>query len=233
MRKNNWKLWNLQFVIAFNNLKDDLRSIPQRLKNDFDGSVTMLPIPDDAPKEIPRLIIPSKDNFRIEISKERISLSFENPKDSEKSIDDNKNDLKQKIKNILDTLKIDIAWTGLILRNLNENIEANNNMTKLVSELAKEIFKLTKKNNDLLLKYHKKIELILDTKKYLGDLNLELGSNIRDIATNNQIGNILILDINTRQSIIKKYNEKIINLFIDEVFSELDNTFSKLNPTDE
>ena len=123
MNRDNWKLWSLNFVIVFSEIKNDFKDIPSKLKKSFDGKETVLPIPDDAQKEIPRIIIPSSDGFRVEISKERINLIFESPKEPKEDLE-NREDLKEKVENILDSLDIDISWVGMILRHVNENDRA-------------------------------------------------------------------------------------------------------------
>jgi len=231
MKKTEWKLLNLQFVIAFKRLDENLKSIPQKLEKSFTGKVMMLPIPDDAPKEIPRLIINSDDNFKIEISNERISLFFENKKEDKKIRNTIKNNLKTKIKDILSELSIEIDWIGLILRNLNENNNANDNMKSLIN--SDSIFNLTSSDNDLLLKFHKKTKLTLKEKEYFGDINVEIGSNVRNISDDKQIGNFFMIDINTRKTTDGKYNINVLESFVDEVFSQEEKYFTNLDQSNE
>ena len=234
MKKDKWKLWNLQFVIVANNLNYTATDISQKLKELFDSNVMILPIPDDAPKEIPRFSASSNDNFRIEISKERINLFFENPKDSRKSIENSKEELKEKIEKILEQLKVDISWIGLILRSININEDANNNIKELIEGKAQNIFELNDEDSDLLFKYHKKIkDLEINNKNYNGDLNMDLGSNIRDDVSGKQVGNLLVLDMNTRYSAGQIHDDAIIKLFIDKVFSKQEGIFTQLEFRDE
>ncbi len=229
MNRDNWKLWSLNFVIVFSEIKNDFKDIPSKLKKSFDGKETVLPIPDDAQKEIPRIIIPSSDGFRVEISKERINLIFESPKEPKEDLE-NREDLKEKVENILDSLDIDISWVGMILRHVNENDRANENMKPFIND--KEIFLLGSNEDDLSIKFHERLngeKLVIEEKRFEGDLNMELGSNIRKINSGEQIGNLLVLDMNTSKTRnCENYDRDVLISFVDTVFEKQENNFTKL-----
>lgn len=52
-----------------------LRSLPEEWFELFDGEPTVLPIPNDAPREVPRLLLASADEaWRCEVSSERVNV---------------------------------------------------------------------------------------------------------------------------------------------------------------
>ncbi len=226
-----WKILDIQFVIAFGDLNEDIKNIPKKLSDSFSGEAMILPIPEDAPKEIPRLIIPSEDGFKIEISDERISIFFQNFEDDMKEIDACKNDLIEKIDAINKKLSINISWIGLILRTINENDSANDNIKKVVTAEGQKVFDLSDGDKDILIRYHDFHNIKIKDIDYRGHLNVEFGSNIRDVRTGGeQVGNSFMLDINTRESDKKvTYEAETLLKFIDVSFSTQAKYFKELN----
>jgi hypothetical protein len=231
MEKNNWEFINLQFVIQFkdNGLQNDFKEIPGLLKDVFTGDTTMLPIPDDAPAEIPRLILPDNNSpTKAEISKQRINLFVEKGHGSMED-DQAKFFLLEKIKDIFNKLKFETEWIGLILRSLNKNDEGNSNMQKFLSETGKTKFfgQSPSPDDDLMIHLNKKIDLTLDERVFKSALNMQIGSNPRHKRTDEQLGNLLMLDMNTRHAKFEEYSHKVAIDFVETVFKEQESFFDK------
>ena len=221
MKADNWNLWNSQFVIFFDELRTSKKKIPSALSDSFDGEAMILPIPDDAPEDIPRVTISSKDNFRIEISKSRIVLQQDGNESSD--YDNCKKRLINKASEICDALDFSISWIGIILTSVNKNTEANANIQNFLGGRANQMFNLEDSQNDLNFEYHEKIKISLNTKVYDGDLNIKLGSSVRHKQTGDQVGNLFTLDINTRSSHLNNeltYSKEILEEFIKHTFKK-------------
>jgi len=96
-------------------------SLNQRVKRIFDGEPVLLPIPADAPAEIPRIILTSKDHrYENNIAVDRLQLIYTEQGKPEKELNDLREDYLKIIRDIAEVVKrewkADVFRLGFIVR---------------------------------------------------------------------------------------------------------------------
>ena len=101
-------------VVLFSNisLSDRIgvaQSLNKATKNLFGGEQTILPIPDDAPPEIPRIMLGDKDKmFRCHISPRRLEFSLEPKKGENRTLGDIQDDFLSQLSNVSRSAKAEL-----------------------------------------------------------------------------------------------------------------------------
>ena len=90
-------------------------SLNQRVKHIFDGEPVLLPIPADAPAEIPRIILTSKDRrYANNVAVDRLVLSYTEQGKPEKELNDLREDYLKIIRDISEVVKVE--WKADVFR---------------------------------------------------------------------------------------------------------------------
>lgn len=189
--KNQFKFHSIQFVLfpeSFNMPEPNKRSeFIAKFKEKFsDAQETVLPIPNDAPQDIPTMILSLKNSYDIRFARKRIDLNFNSNSKEEKSIEkifsSEFKPLASKLvktieDNLADTIKIE--GVGCIIRsyieveqsaskfeniinNDSELFDFSDNSELMVRNLKKDNLEITEKN----LRIH---EIILMKNQKIGD----------------------------------------------------------------
>jgi hypothetical protein len=230
MEKDEWGIFSLQLAIVYKDTgqpsDDEFKEMPGGLKDVFDGAPTMFPVPSNAPDEIPRVMISSSDRFKIEVSKERISLFFQNDMDGTPiSIDNSKEQLIKKAEEIYKILNPKIKWIGVILNSFNINDDPNTAMQALFTDKARTLVSSENKN-DFVFDYSERKIHELEGTEYPGRLVLQVGSRLTNRGE--QVGNSMIYDINTKDATDGTYKIKTIKALINKAFEEQEVVFDGL-----
>lgn len=86
------------------------QSLNKATKNLFSGEQTILPIPDDAPPEIPRVILGSKDKiFSCHVSPRRLEFSLEQKKGENKRLKEVQDEFLSQLANIAHVVKKELG----------------------------------------------------------------------------------------------------------------------------
>lgn len=98
-------------------------TVNKRVKHIFDGDPILLPIPTDAPPEIPRIILTSRDNrYRCNISAGRLDLLYNHQGKPDKELTDLRNEYLTILRDISEIikgeLKADVFRLGFIVGSL-------------------------------------------------------------------------------------------------------------------
>lgn len=95
------------------NLSDRIgvaQSLNKATKNLFSGEQTILPMPDDAPPEIPRIILGSKDKkFNCHVSPRRLEFSLGQKKGENKRLEELQDDFLSQLANIARVVKTELG----------------------------------------------------------------------------------------------------------------------------
>jgi len=96
------------------------QSLSKATKGLFSGEQTILPIPDDAPLEIPRIMLGDKDKmFRCHISRKRLEFSLEPKSGGSQKLKEIENDFLNQLANIATVaktgLKVKIERLGIVV----------------------------------------------------------------------------------------------------------------------
>lgn len=85
------------------------QNLNKATKNLFSGEQTILPIPDDAPPEIPRIILGSKDKiFSCHVSPKRLEFSLRQKKGENKKLGEVQDDFLSQLANIAGAVKTEL-----------------------------------------------------------------------------------------------------------------------------
>jgi len=86
------------------------QNLNKATKNLFSGEQTILPIPDDAPPEIPRIMLGDKDKmFRCHISPKRLEFSLEPKKSENKRLKEIQDDFLSRLADIARAVKTELG----------------------------------------------------------------------------------------------------------------------------
>jgi len=96
------------------------KSLRSKLSDKLDGEPVILPVPDDAPSDIPRILLNSKDSkYTCHVSSIRLELSFSEPGLPKYRLDELRNEYLSLISNTLDVVKDQwkskISGVGIII----------------------------------------------------------------------------------------------------------------------
>ncbi len=110
---------------AFRNKISIVSRINEAVDNLFDGDPTILPIPSDAPPEIPRIILnDSKSNYSLKFSPIRLDFLYDDSKKPEKVLDALKNDYFKYLFNIValvtDEYHLTVPRAALVIKAVSE-----------------------------------------------------------------------------------------------------------------
>lgn len=243
MNKENWSIVASEFVIFFHSFdfpkENEKASFVSNFSKEFDGQQSILPIPQDAPKEFPRIILESGDKKKkIQFFLDKASIVFNSRikiEDGENFLfsGDNKNEIRSIILKTLDIFKeskiyFKIGHIGLVINSINPVENSNNEMEKLLNE--KKIFDLNDDQNDLLITcVNRNYRMVINGSDINCNNMISIGSNVRNIKTKKQVGIRMIFDINNRRSVEGSITEKKdFEAFIDKVFLENEDFFNKV-----
>lgn len=216
----NKEIIQIQIAWFFSNVYNGkFEDFSLKLKNKLGESNTthQLPVPPDAPAEIPRLII-SYPNFNLNVSKNRLDLFLKDIQLT-KNISSNINDV------ILNELSLQVGRIGFV-----KNYFIDGNIERLKQLLAEEkIKKLNLKEINIRINEVK----ISKGYEYNSIENLSNGSITKketDGAVSTKTGIIIMRDLNTLEEKISenKFNREEINELIN-TFEEESNTFVLVN----
>lgn len=95
--------------IALSDRIEVAQSLNKAPKNLFNGEPAILPLPDDAPLEIPRIILRSKDErFGCHVSPRRLELSLTQRKGENKRLEEVQDDFLNQLANIARAVKTEL-----------------------------------------------------------------------------------------------------------------------------
>lgn len=166
-----FKLHNIQLVIFPRSfpIPKDRSQLLLKLKKKFDGIETILPIPDEAPPEVPLMILNKQDSFEIKISKARIDYSwFEQSDETIESIIKNKFLPQAKsffeIVQTIDDIKL--GKIGFVIRSFIEDFEnVNEKISRSFTDSSRKIFDFSE-NSDFLLRNTKRHNIEIGDKTF-------------------------------------------------------------------
>jgi hypothetical protein len=215
--KEDFKIWNVELVIN-TNVVETGSELLRKFEGQYDGNATLLPIPEGSPGKFPKLILPSSDGFRLNVTGESIAIHYnDNFANSEDAL---KRKFIKKVSETYQNNESRVNWIGLIIRHISKN---QNSQDEIVYRNFTEPFNVKfniKESEDIHIKFTKR--------KFddLGKLDMffEFGSNL--IENNIRAGNIAITDINN-----KKNGHEItdISKFIEIAFKTAKENIFKLN----
>lgn len=243
MNKEKWSILTSEFVIFFHNFafpkENEKASFVSNFSEEFDGQQSILPIPPDAPKEFPRIILESEDKKKkIQFFLDKVSIVFDSKikienKEEFLFSNDNKNEIKDIILRTLDIFDkskvyFEIGHVGFVINSINPVENSNNEAEKLLND--KKIFDLSDDQNDLAIIYvNRNYKMVINEAEIDCNNMMSIGSNIRNINTKKQVGIRVIFDVNNRRanegSVASK---KDFEGFVDNVFSKNEEFFNKL-----
>lgn len=189
----------------------------------FDGEPMILPIPEDAPLEFPRITLRTKDGFySLSIAPSRTDIFYQEKDTTEYGID------KKQVLEIREKL---INAVSEIIEIVTKDFAANINRIAVVT---KQIIKLETSSKDFLqgkliqeLDYKpEEIKLAFLSKETLGDFKinkwhrLDTLRNKKDPSDDRALG--LVYDINTLAEIEYKFTSKIASKLFSEIFIYID-----------
>lgn len=141
MNINDFKFVNATFVFKFENYNIKKEgSFVDKFTEIFDADPIMLPIPDDAPKEVPRIILKTKDaRFQIDVTKVQMLLKMNPVEANILSLDRGFSDLCEKVEFIDGVLKseddIEVKKYGMVASMMTEVAPVENMGRQLNGEL--------------------------------------------------------------------------------------------------
>ncbi len=209
------------FIKEFDN-NADIYNFPKDIKsysNVFDGDPFFTNVPSGAPKDIPRLILKSRDGrYGCNISFNRVDL-FQNKLKEDVSLEKQKEAIKS-IFNFLENKKITINRVGFI-GNFLTIIEGQTSADYINSKFIKE--KALENPRELIINYSKR------TKQKDIDFNIFLR-----LLGNNEKNLNLQIDVNTIQEAMETnvFNERDFSNILDysiEKIEEIKNKFPIIN----
>ncbi len=188
-------------ITVANELKSSLIKI-------FNGEPLILPIPDDAPPEIPIIILKSKDeSFALNIARSRIDLFFKNIRNADISVDSVSSDLLALINDISRILFKKFSCTINRMGTIATlSLDKEDSVTDLVSHLDGKYFNASGKCE---------AQVHLLSKEDLGEY--QVNNWVRVVAQDHEPRNdklLVVTDINTQREAIRNYDlDKIIHFF--------------------
>lgn len=235
------KLLNVQFVFfpkSFSLKEAERLEFLTKFKGLFDGRQMVLPIPDDAPENVPRMTLTSKDDlYQLAFAKSRIDLHYNIDKDN--VLDESKmkdfilGDFNKLLVSIFDILLTEDDFrcgaVGCILRTIKDVDGEQDKVRELLADDAKELFTESDKAS-LNLYYTNKLEAdgfkLNHAERFI--------SGVKDEA-----GNMLILtefDYNTKDDTnsieSKDLLEKFLNKIVDDHLAFLKKSNGILDDSD-
>jgi hypothetical protein len=221
-----FKFTNAQFVFFPKNFrisKNKSDFLP-KLSKYFDGEQMILPIPDEAPDEIPRITMASKDeSLKITISKNRIDTFLDKKEENNQKSDQQIfEDFQNLIINIFNTTKdyYDTVRIGLIIRSIEDNSYSFTKTSKLLDDSFEKLISAYGSNSPDLQIY---FSVKNSEESGLGP-NLFNGIKIGS-ATKSDDGKKYILlefDMNNKEDLDDKVDSKKIESFLDVVKTKND-----------
>lgn len=212
-----YKLLNFQFVFFIDSLNlrsNEKSNFLNKFSNLFDGEQTILPIPEDVPDDIPRMLISSKDNKnKVSFTKNRVELTCQN---EEIKILDFGN-ITQEVFGILENNRVGINSIGFVIRIILEQKNVNARIEKLLKEDIKDRFGLKEENSSLIVRNSQKITLNIAEKEIICNKLFTISSDVTDSRNGNRVC-FVELDVNTKSDNSKKIDSKsVLKAFFEKV----------------
>jgi hypothetical protein len=220
--KNQFKFHSIQFVLFpefFNMPEPNKRSeFLAKFKERFsDAQETILPIPNDAPKDIPTMILNVQNSYSIRFAQSRIDFHFNSNSKEEKSIEHIfssefkplANDLVKTIEdNLTNTIKI--KKVGCIIRSYIEAEQPASKFENIIKERT-EIFDFSNTSEFMIRNLKKRKLKIKDNNFKINEIvlikNQELNNNVLFVE----------FDMNTNpEEKLELDTWKLIGSFLDE-----------------
>lgn len=186
----------------------------------FDGEPAILPIPNDAPPEIPRVVVRSKDEkYVCNTSVNRVDLFFNPKKEIEMDLGHIRNDylsVLTKVINFLnETYRFKIFRIGIVANFIVELKESAN--VFLVSKYLKETSGISD-TFDVQLHFLNKIELL---KRYKANrwLRILTARKPNEIENDNFLA--VTVDINTLPDVSHDFDRELVSLVFSDVLKNM------------
>lgn len=199
----------------------------------FEGEPTIFPLPEDAPLEIPRIILKSKDNsFALNISPIRTDLIFQSQKSAESDLPNGELSTieKQIIPTILEVFEI-------LSKNFSANVSRAAVIAKIIAKLdmsSKEFLQKTYIQKMTTTPYEIKTHFLF--KEKLGDFQINKWKRLETLRNKKNLEDdsalLFALDINTLLEIDYKFTPKNLEDFYKKAMGLIENEmkeFQKLN----
>ncbi len=233
--KKQFKLHSIQFVLfpeSFHMPEPNKRSeFLAKLKERFsDAQETILPIPNDAPKDIPTMILNVQNNYSIRFARSRIDFNFNSNSKEKKSIEEIfssefkplASDLVKTIEdNLTDTIKI--KKVGCVIRSY---IEAEQPASKFenITKNDSELFDFSD-TSEFMVRNLKKGKLEIENDEY----NVNEIVLIKNQKLNQKDVLFVEFDMNTNPEENLKLNTwELIESFLEEEKEKNSDTLSKI-----
>ncbi len=207
-------------MISFDSKIDYASKIIAASGGIFDGEPAILPIPNNAPPEIPRIVVKSKDEkYVCNTSINRIDLFFNPRKDTEEDLSNIKKDylsLLLKIINFLnETYKFKVFRIGIVANMILELKESAN--TFITSKYLKEA-SLISNTFEAQLNFLNKIELL---KRYKANrwLRIMTVRNKEEIENDKFLA--VTIDINTLQDVSHDFDRELVSLIFNDTIRDM------------
>lgn len=175
----------IQILIALINKQkrypDDRESFVSKLKNSFGGDAIMIPLPDNAPIEIPSITLTEKDKFEIRVSKARTDLILIGKKDEETELIDSVISNLEELLRIFQDEQIDFKQIGYLIQTTVEGANPNEKVKKLVNtsnDKLSEIFDFSEQS-EILIRNLRKKELVIDDKTLITNSIIQVTTNVK------------------------------------------------------
>ncbi|MDD5427868.1 MAG: hypothetical protein PHI58_01350 [Candidatus Omnitrophica bacterium] len=207
-------------MISFDSKIDYASKITAASDGIFNGEPAILPIPNNAPPEIPRIVVKSKDGkYVCNTSINRVDLFFNPKNDAEANITNLKNDylsLLVKVINFLnETYKFKIFRMGIVGNVIIELKESAN--TFIVSRYLKES-NLISNTYEAQLHFLNKIELL---KRYKANRWLRIHTvRKREELENDKFLGVTV-DINTLQDVSYDFDRELVSLIFNDAIKNM------------
>lgn len=209
-----------------------LKYIMEDYSDKFDGDTISLPIPDDAPEDIPRLILSDKYNkFRFEIAKSRANFHIlsKEPPEIESNLESYLDFYLQLIKKYIICTSAIIGRMAVVKRKF---VEKENSTNYLVKYFCNNGLVKNKHFNDL-------NDFELNFRKIISINDIKVNSWVRCKNAQIKFGNkqildsiLVIQDINTLSEELESKNYSIQDLkeFVDIVLSKQSDVLEDIFP---
>lgn len=196
-KKDNWERQQLQVVIALENFSAKINNIPAELGDDFDEPSLILPVPPDAPKEFPRLILNSSRKYRLQLSGERLDLFFSRADIPDTTI------IYKVVRNVLAIIRPKINWIGIvsqIIQKTTTTQEAVDNVDKLINPSSNKLFPKKGPERMVHIQYQENnYDFPGNGKIFQGFKIVKINSDSIEKSTKERV-NFIELDINTKRT---------------------------------
>lgn len=189
-------------------------------KGDFLGSnETLLPIPEDAPPEIPRMFLSKPGEYEIKFMRNRIDYTLtcwvNDPNEICNKVTKLYSSLQENLENLF------VKDVGIIVYSFFDNIdgnEVNNKLSKLFGETGNSVFDI-KNSVEFSLRNLNKKSVYIDNNNI--DLNVIVNLNsVFRMMNVNERKIVIDVDVNTFPAMKKIIDRNFLDSFIQEAFSQ-------------